>query len=74
MNTFFFFSPQASLDYFLGCEGGLQHPTLEVPFDETDANKIQEQKDHEAELKDFEIIQLDVMRGAERTNLILRLG
>lgn len=65
---------EASLDYFLGCEGGLQHPTLEVPYEETDAKKIQEQMEHEAELKDFEIIQLDVLRGAERTNLISRLG
>lgn len=65
---------QASLDYYLGCEGGLQHPLLEVPYDDNDAKKIQEQKDHEAELKDFEIIQLDVLKGAQRTNLIVRLG
>lgn len=65
---------EASLDYILGCEGGLQNPLLEVPYEENDAQKIQEQKDHEAELKDFEIIQLDVLKGAERTNLIARLG
>ncbi|KAK3908612.1 RNA polymerase II-associated protein 1 [Frankliniella fusca] len=75
MRNLLFSEPdEASLDYCLGCEGGLQHPLLDVPYEENDAKKIQEQKEQEAELKDFEIIQLDVLKGAERTNLITRLG
>jgi len=35
-------------------------------------NKAEE--DEEEELKDYELIQLDVMKGALRTNLVLRLG
>lgn len=75
MRNLLFSEPdEASLDYYLGCEGSLQQPLLDVPYEDNDAKKIQEQKEQEAELKDFEIIQLDVLRGAERTNLIVRLG
>ncbi|XP_066998768.2 RNA polymerase II-associated protein 1 [Anabrus simplex] len=63
---------EVCLDRALGCAGGLRQPSLFVHQD-IQPGKEQEAKDEEAEMKDYQALHLDVVKGALRTDLIPRL-
>jgi hypothetical protein len=61
------------LDRLLGLWKGQHQPSLVVKNEVTKPSEKAEQEKEETELKDHEILRLDVVKGALRTDLILRL-
>ncbi|XP_069684801.1 RNA polymerase II-associated protein 1-like isoform X2 [Periplaneta americana] len=61
------------LDRILGLWRGHFQPNLMVKTEATKSNEKEDQKAEEAELKDHQILMLDMVKGALRTDIILRL-
>ncbi|XP_039292204.1 RNA polymerase II-associated protein 1 isoform X2 [Nilaparvata lugens] len=55
---------EACLDSLLGCNGGLWQPSFKINIDM--------KRDEQAELKDMQILKLDVIKGALRTLILSR--
>ncbi|PNF36178.1 RNA polymerase II-associated protein 1 [Cryptotermes secundus] len=72
-NLLFNHPDELCLDRLLGLWNGQYQPTLMVKTEVTKPSEKTEQGDEEAELKDHQILRLDIVKGALRTDLILRL-
>lgn len=64
---------QLCLDRLLGLWNGQHQPSLMVKNEVTKPTGKAKQEEEEAELKDHQILKLDLVKGALRTDLILRL-
>ncbi|XP_049960500.1 RNA polymerase II-associated protein 1 [Schistocerca serialis cubense] len=71
-NLLWNFPDEVCLDRILGCKRAIEQPTIEVKI-EVKPEKKEELKDEEKELKDYEIARVDTIKGALRTDIILRL-
>lgn len=71
-NLLWNFPDEVCLDRILGCRRSIEQPTLDVKI-EVKPEKKEELKDEEKELKDYEIARVDTIKGALRTDIILRL-
>nr|CAD7193966.1 unnamed protein product [Timema douglasi] len=60
------------LDRLLGCCRGHHQPSL-APLSKTEPSEEKELKEQEAELKDHQILQIDLIKASLRTDLVLRI-